>query len=124
MASQPSAADEIDLKGLAELVSYDLEVMRDLVETFLSDTPTLLTAMAVGLAQHSQPEVVRNAHTLKSSSRLFRLEQFAHQCQALETAATAADWALVTALLRRLNQDYQAIAISLTDQLPKLESMF
>ncbi len=118
--AHPSAADEVNLEHLAEMVSYDLVTLQDLVETFLGDTPLLIAAMQTGYAQHNQTELVRNAHTLKSSSRLFQMEQFAHQCQALEGAAHAQDWALVATLLQQLEQDYQAIAAALALKLAQL----
>ncbi|WP_030007248.1 Hpt domain-containing protein [Picosynechococcus sp. NKBG042902] len=119
MASS-SAADEVNLEQLAEMVSYDLATLQDLVETFLGDTPLLIAAMQTGYEQHNQAELVRNAHTLKSSSRLFQMEQFARQCQALEGAAHAEDWPRVATLLQQLGQDYQAIAAALTLKLTQL----
>ncbi|ANV83732.1 hypothetical protein AWQ21_04660 [Picosynechococcus sp. PCC 7003] len=115
-----SAADEVNLENLARMVSYDFVILQDLVETFLGNTPLLITAMQTGYEQHNQAELVRNAHTLKSTSRLFQMEQFAHQCQALEEAAHAQDWALVATLLQQLEQDYQAIAAALALKLAQL----
>ncbi|MBV5260246.1 Hpt domain-containing protein [Synechococcus moorigangaii CMS01] len=116
-----SAADEINLDSLTELVSHDQAVLRDLIETFLSDSPLLIAGMQNAQAKRENRELIRNAHTLKSSSRLFQMEQFACQCQALENAATEQNWALVAELLPQLDQDFQAIAISLTEKLTQLQ---
>ncbi|MEB3225487.1 MAG: Hpt domain-containing protein [Synechococcus sp.] len=115
-----SAADEIDLATLTHMVGNDLTILRELVETFLDDTPQLLTAMDNSLRAENATDLMRHAHTLKSSSRLFQMEQFAHQCQTLEEAAAHQNWVRVIPLFQQLQQDYQAIATVLTTKLTQL----
>jgi two-component system sensor histidine kinase/response regulator len=61
----------LDRSVLAELMAStgdDLAFVRELVETYLSDTPTQLDGIAEAVAADDAEALVRPAHTLKSSS--------------------------------------------------------
>jgi two-component system, sensor histidine kinase and response regulator len=61
----------VDERVLAELMAStgdDIAFVRELVETYLADTPTQLEAMTAAVDADDADALVRPAHTLKSSS--------------------------------------------------------
>ena len=65
------AADAIDAATVARLldsVGGDASFVDELVDAYLGDAPTHLTAIGTAIAAGSAEDLVRPAHTLKSSS--------------------------------------------------------
>jgi HPt (histidine-containing phosphotransfer) domain-containing protein len=60
--------DEAVLRELLESTDDDIGFVRELVETYLSDTPAQLEAMTAAVEADDAAALVRPAHTLKSSS--------------------------------------------------------
>jgi HPt (histidine-containing phosphotransfer) domain-containing protein len=61
----------LDERILAELTAStgdDIGFVRELIETYLADTPTQFVAMTVAVEAEDAAALVRPAHTLKSSS--------------------------------------------------------
>jgi HPt (histidine-containing phosphotransfer) domain-containing protein len=61
----------LDERILAELTAStgdDIGFVRELIETYLADTPTQFEAMTVAVEAEDAAALVRPAHTLKSSS--------------------------------------------------------
>ncbi|WP_432092423.1 Hpt domain-containing protein [Streptomyces sp. bgisy100] len=68
-----------------ELVhSLDAPFVIELVNTFLEDSPQLIDQIHQGIQDNETEQVHRAAHTLKSLSRTFGLEQLGPLCQELE----------------------------------------
>ena len=111
---------EISLNGLIELIGDDPDVLRDVIDTFLEDSPKLLETLKAGVDSQDLETVERNAHTLKSSSRLFRAETFATQCQTVEAYAKKSNWSGITAEVPKLCQNFEVIAQTLRAELNKL----
>ncbi len=120
MSNDSLLANEICLDDLREIVGDDAEVLRDVLESFLEDSPKLLKAMEQDLASKDLEGIERNAHTLKSSSRLFRAEIFAQQCQALENNAKQGNMAAVVTQVPELCQNFQVVAQVLAAKLEQL----
>ncbi len=60
------------------------EVLRDVVRTFLSDTPGLLATLRDAAAQGDAPAIQRAAHTLKASSAMLGALDLSSRCEELE----------------------------------------
>jgi two-component system sensor histidine kinase/response regulator len=60
--------DERVLDELMASTGDDIAFVRELVETYLADTPTQLDAMTAAVDADDADALVRPAHTLKSSS--------------------------------------------------------
>jgi histidine phosphotransfer protein HptB len=77
----------LDLKALQrmfEMIGGDAEVMAELVQSFLDETPVLIDQMHAATASKNQAALGRAAHTLKSTARDFGAEDVAVLSQALE----------------------------------------
>jgi len=67
----PDQADAIDAATVARLldsVGGDASFVDELVDAYLGDAPSHLTAIGAAIAAGSAEDLVRPAHTLKSSS--------------------------------------------------------
>ncbi|MER7578130.1 Hpt domain-containing protein [Streptomyces sp. NPDC126514] len=71
--------------GLVE--ELDAAFTLELIETFLQDSPQLVRQIREGIQENDPGAVRRAAHTLKSNSVTFGLEQLAPLCQKLERLA-------------------------------------
>jgi HPt (histidine-containing phosphotransfer) domain-containing protein len=65
---EPSAIDQSVLDDLEKSVGDDRSFLRELVETFLDDTPRQIAALRAGIADGDVETTNRAAHTLKSTS--------------------------------------------------------
>lgn len=120
MSNDSLLAMEINLDALRDIVGDDVETLKDVLESFLEDSPKLLKGMEQGLISQDLEEIERNAHTLKSSSRLFGAEAFAQQCQVLEDDANQANLSAVTVQVPKLCQNFQVVAQVLKAELDQL----
>lgn len=117
MFNESSLAAEITLDGLIEMLGDDPETLLDIVHSFLDDAPNLMQAIDDGVETRNLEVVERNAHTIKSSSRLFGAEQFAIQCQNLEDSAKNEQWDEIQAIAPQLQKSYLIIAQELTQKI-------
>lgn len=67
-----------------EMIGNDAEVMAELVQSFLDETPLLVEKMNAASSAQNQMDLGRAAHTLKSTARDFGAEDVASLCQVLE----------------------------------------
>jgi histidine phosphotransfer protein HptB len=77
----------LDLKALQrmyEMIGNDAEVMAELLQSFLEETPLLISQMQTAQKDKNQLALGRAAHTLKSTAYDFGAEDVANLNQALE----------------------------------------
>jgi HPt (histidine-containing phosphotransfer) domain-containing protein len=88
----PAASPDFDELAFRQLYN-DLgevpEVMRDLVETYLQEGPTILTRLQDSAAADRREDVANAAHSLKSPSRSLGVLRVADLCEAVEHLARA-----------------------------------
>jgi len=85
-ATEQPQLDEHALEQLRELMQEDFA---DIVETYLSDTPSQLAAMSIALSRGDNAMLSRGAHSLKSSSQSMGAHEVAEAAARLESAARA-----------------------------------
>lgn len=120
MSDKTSFIPEISLNDLMEIVGDDVEALQDIIGSFLHDSPKLLRLLQEGLSSKDGHLIERNAHTLKSSSRLFQAENFALQCQVIEGLARQSDWEAIAVNIAQLEENFQLLAQVLKTELDKL----
>jgi HPt (histidine-containing phosphotransfer) domain-containing protein len=82
-------ADVLDAGILAELMAStgdDIGFVRELIQTYLADTPQQLEAMTVAVEAEDAAALVRPAHTLKSSSATVGATRLSSLARDLEMA--------------------------------------
>jgi HPt (histidine-containing phosphotransfer) domain-containing protein len=81
--------DEGVLTELTESTAGDIGFVRELVETYLADTPAQLEAMTSAVEADDADALVRPAHTLKSSSATVGAMRLSSVARELEMAGRA-----------------------------------
>ena len=78
--------DEAVLTELTETTGGDIGFVRELVETYLAETPAQLDAMTAAVEADDADALVRPAHTLKSSSATVGAMRLSSVARELEMA--------------------------------------
>jgi GAF domain-containing protein/CheY-like chemotaxis protein len=86
-AESRPAVDASVLARLAESMGGDDAFVAELIEQFVTESPTLVTAARKGLEAGDADEVRRAAHTLKSNAATFGANELADRSSRLEAAA-------------------------------------
>jgi CheY-like chemotaxis protein/HPt (histidine-containing phosphotransfer) domain-containing protein len=115
-ASDGPSLDAGALDNLRELGGDDF--LTEVIDTFFADAPTLLATLRRSLDEEDAGELRRAAHTLKSNGATLGAGEFAELCRALEQRARDGKLADASALVDRIEQEYEV----LRDGLAKLRS--
>jgi HPt (histidine-containing phosphotransfer) domain-containing protein len=78
--------DELVLSELMASTGDDIGFVQELIETYLADTPAQLAAMTTALEADDAADLVRPAHTLKSSSATVGAMRLSSVARELEMA--------------------------------------
>jgi HPt (histidine-containing phosphotransfer) domain-containing protein len=121
----PAVVDQDVLDELEHSVGDDRAFLRELVETYLDETPTLVTALRSGVAEGNVERTNRAAHTIKSTSAslgALGLSAMARELETLTSTATteSADLAApeIAALIALIATEYDEVAIELSTLVP------
>lgn len=83
----PGVTDVLDMTVVDELIALsddgDPELLLDLIELFLSDSPGKLDSVAKGVQSGDLERVERAAHSLKGSSGNLGARRLQHLCESL-----------------------------------------
>lgn len=110
-----SYLDQEALQQLVELMDGDKELIVDLIDTLVEETPPMLNKLKHALAGQDQGEVQRQAHSLKSSSAQMGASAFADMCKELEHQARAGQLPNEPDLGRALDDEFQRVQAALMD---------
>lgn len=107
----------VDERILAELMAStgdDIGFVRELIETYLADTPLQFEAMTVAVEADDAASLVRPAHTLKSSSATVGAMRLSSAARELEMAGRSGSLdAAAAAGLDAARAEWQAAAAAL-----------
>ena len=102
----------VDERILAELMAStgdDIGFVRELIETYLADTPLQFEAMTVAVEADDAASLVRPAHTLKSSSATVGAMRLSSAARELEMAGRSGSLdAAARAVLETARAEWQA----------------
>lgn len=101
------------LAQLQELAAYDPTGIAELTRRFLEDSRRRLDDTAAAAARHDYTAVAGTAHSLKGSSGNLAAHRMASLCGELEAAAGASDAFLVAEVLRRLEDEFERVAVAI-----------
>ncbi|GIV59863.1 MAG: hypothetical protein KatS3mg043_0952 [Rhodothermaceae bacterium] len=85
--ASPATGDVLNLDRLQEATGHDADFIREVLSSYLEETPQQLAAMRQALEQADWKTLERLAHTLKSSSGTCGAEELARACEQLEAGA-------------------------------------
>ncbi|HET6745335.1 MAG TPA: Hpt domain-containing protein [Candidatus Limnocylindria bacterium] len=89
--ADPPVLDEQVLAEMMAATGGDLGFVRELVETYLADTPVQLEAMAAAVEADDAAALVRPAHTVKSSSASLGAMRLSMRARELEAAGRSGE---------------------------------
>jgi HPt (histidine-containing phosphotransfer) domain-containing protein len=98
-------------------VDHDLELLRELVEIFLAESPGLLAQICTGVKEHRAEPVERNAHSLKGALASFGARRACAVAQQVETRAREARLDDAARLLSALESELVLACQALSDYL-------
>jgi HPt (histidine-containing phosphotransfer) domain-containing protein len=104
-----------DLTNLNELCSFDKAVVAQLVQTFITSTPTLFTELKNSLQNASIQEIYDANHQLKSAFALFQVTEGTAIALAIEanTKDTSVNFETIKALTKKLDMLIQQLVSEL-----------
>lgn len=106
----PDTVDLEVLNNLAEGQGEDEpDLVVELIDLFLEDTPRRVAAMQQALANSDDRLLAREAHALKGSSSTLGATQVAESCAELELLARAASLQKCAIVLDRLEQELTSL---------------
>jgi HPt (histidine-containing phosphotransfer) domain-containing protein len=89
VSDTPPVIDRPTFDSLVQMTGGDLAFVDDLVDTFLTDGEQQLAELRAASAAGSIADLVRPAHSMKSSSLSLGAVELGGRCRALEEAAGA-----------------------------------
>jgi len=111
-----SAIDEAILRGLLDDMGGDMEVIKELIQSYLEEAPRLLAEDKTALAAKDAPTLQRAVHTLKSTSATFGAMELSEASKAIEAPAKTGVLP-DDAALARLGTLYEAVRGELVKRL-------
>ena len=107
--TEPGAIDPKALDDLLEAVGGDQAFLDELIDTYLEDSPNLLSAIESALATGSAEELRRAAHSLKSNSANFGAQNLADLCKDLEESARRNELDGAASRVEQIMAEYQKV---------------
>ncbi|PSR16060.1 hypothetical protein C8255_19835 [filamentous cyanobacterium CCP3] len=118
-AAEPATSPTLDALVLGELhkaLGDDTgEVVGELIDFYLADTPPVLESMKTAVAQQDFEVLQRLAHGLKSSSAALGALRLSQLCWHLETIDTLESLEAVTDTLAQLEAEYHSAETALRE---------
>ena len=119
-----SFAAALDLEGLRRVeVELGADAARELLTSFLRDTPARLAQLQRPTAGGIPEDRARGAHSLAGSAGIFGLAEFRHQALELEERARAGDEAAFDSCLGAMDASYTQLRPVLEGELARLGSV-
>jgi PAS domain S-box-containing protein len=116
-ASRPlgDQGEQVDAGALLDRLSGDSQLLSELIEIFLSQTPTLLAAAQRALQEKNGRELARVAHCIKGSAGNFLARAALETAGRLEALAEQADFSRAREALSALEREMQRLGHALMD---------
>ena len=92
---------------------YGADFLVELIDVYLEDTPYRLAQLRLALNGGDRETLIRQAHTLKSSSANVGAMSFSAFAKEIETAARGGKVDEVREKVRRMEEDFQLVRLSL-----------
>jgi two-component system sensor histidine kinase/response regulator len=98
---------------LLDRLGGDTELLREVVEVFLSDCPARLSNVRDAIARRDSTALARAAHSLKGSVANFAADPAVAAAQRLELMGRTGDWAEVDQVLADLETEIENLTSTL-----------
>jgi len=110
-----SASALFDSEEMMDRVGDDLELLEEMVEILVEESPEMLAQLRAALAAGDSETVERVGHAFKGSVANFAAPAATATAFALEQGGRNGDLAEAGALIDRLQQQYEELVVALND---------
>jgi CheY-like chemotaxis protein len=111
----PCVLDPVVFRELRQMLG-DGEFLAEAIDCYLEDTPMLLQAMTVAIAEGNATDLQHAAHTLKSSTAIFGATSLSQLCQTLEAIGSNGNWTKASALMLQVEKEYEKVQAALLQE--------
>jgi HPt (histidine-containing phosphotransfer) domain-containing protein len=116
---------KLDAQTIAELKEMIGEddfpiVFQDLLESYLEDSPKLISDLKIAQQNQNRDGIKMNSHTLKSSSASLGAIQLSRFCQELENESKIGDFDKLNFLINQVISEYEKVEKTMQLELEKL----
>jgi PAS domain S-box-containing protein len=118
-----SSLNQTILNDLKEMMGDDVgEVLGDLINSYLEESPTIITQMTESLENKDFEGLQRGAHSLKSSSASLGATDLAKICQEMENTVKNNQFHECALILTKLLEEYNQVELAMKLELEKLNN--
>jgi signal transduction histidine kinase/CheY-like chemotaxis protein/ligand-binding sensor domain-containing protein/HPt (histidine-containing phosphotransfer) domain-containing protein len=107
---------DFDEAAALELVVGDKELLSELVQIFLKESPALMSAIAASIENQDNALLERSAHTLKSNFAIFAADTEVDLASRLETIARDGDLSEAPQIFELLETGFSKLRLILNDK--------
>lgn len=107
------ALDRAKIRELLDLTGSEVAWLKDLMETYLSDTRTRLDDLSAQVLAGSAERIQRAAHGIKGSSSNIGASRMATLCAGMEMVGRSFDSAVAVAQLEEMEAEFARIQLDL-----------
>ena len=119
--SSMPAVDHETLRTLEEEVAAGIpEIMLDLLDTFINDTPHHIQVLAAYQPGDDPAQVMRSAHSLKSSAATFGAHPLAQLCARIEGLAREGNLEELPQMVEQVQAEYRTVKAILEEERARL----
>jgi CheY-like chemotaxis protein len=108
-----------DSKAFADRLSGDTALMREVINTFLEETPKIMRALEKAILKEQKEGATRLAHKLKGSAAAVGGNQLHAVADRIEIACNLSSWKEAAAMIPRLNKQYEFLERFMREYLQK-----
>ncbi|NMG74937.1 Hpt domain-containing protein [Aromatoleum diolicum] len=106
-----------DRRALLDNLGEDVELMQVMAQTFVDDTPRLISELRDALARGDAPDAVRASHSVKGSAANFGAAPLIGVVGAMEQACRAGNLATASGSLTEAERLITALVVELRQEL-------
>lgn len=109
-------SNSVDLSKLLEfqeMTGGDHQILVELIDCYLQDSPILITTMVEAITTKVPKQLQRAGHSLKSSSASLGADHLSQLCQKMEGMGRDENLTGSTELLEKIRQEYEEVARAL-----------
>ena len=114
----------LDLTGALEAMDNDREMYRNILDAYLESIPPIISEMLSLLRTNDLPTLIRNAHSLKSSSRSVGALRLGAAAENLERMAMAIPSAEIEEKISLVKEEFGYVCKQLVNEGFEVSSPF
>jgi len=109
--------EHFNKKETLEQLGDDEDLLREIIEAFINDAPNQIITITNAIQNKDGDTLMRNAHTLKSTSAMLYAHSVSQIAKQMEEAGKLNNFTISSTLLIKLNEAFQLLMNELKTEL-------